>query len=285
MFTQLENPEHTLDRLMALNPLAVTKPQDLRAWSNATNWEPNQFPQTEGWHKWLNQIEVGMSNPGWPDFSYYINDIGFRDRYPKTKSKRVVGFFGCSFTFGQGLPTQETFPYLIAQDLGLPYLNLGMCGFGHHMIAQTFLAAVQLWNLEYAVITFPNIERFNYVTTEDLVWPVHPHNDHQTEEHRNVHRAVWKYFSPNNHLHQFKDSVVHIIQTARQYGVKLLFGTWGGAMPGNIIKRLTDYDLTYFVYSFNDGKDLSRDRAHPGKMQHIDYALKISKRIQQNEFV
>lgn len=278
------SPE-TLDRLVDLNPLAVTKPQDLRAWSNAANWEPHLYPQTEGWHKWLSQMEVGMSRPDWPHFEYYINDMGFRDHYPKTKTKRALGFFGCSFTFGQGLPTNETFPYLISQHLGLPYLNLGMCGFGHHMIAQTFLAAVQIWKLEYAVITFPNIERFNYVTRDDLVWPVHPHRDHQTDEHIDVHKAVWKYFSPNHHYHQFKDSLVHILQTAKQYGVRLAIGSWGGANPHSIVNRITGYDTVNFIYSFNNGGDLARDRCHPGHAQHVDYALKISKRIEQNEVI
>jgi len=51
----------------------------------------------------------------------------------------AVVFFGCSFTFGEGLKDSETFPYRVGQLLGDRYqvLNLGFSGYGaHQMLAE-----------------------------------------------------------------------------------------------------------------------------------------------------
>jgi hypothetical protein len=39
-------------------------------------------------------------------------------------------FLGCSFTFGAGVPAEETYPYKVAHQTNIPYLNTGLGSYG-----------------------------------------------------------------------------------------------------------------------------------------------------------
>jgi hypothetical protein len=44
-------------------------------------------------------------------------------------------FLGCSFTYGEACRAEETFPFLVARETGLSYINAGVCGYGlAHML-------------------------------------------------------------------------------------------------------------------------------------------------------
>lgn len=61
---------------------------------------------------------------------YNFNDYGYRasfDYEPLLDSEKIV-CIGCSFTEGVGLNENETWPYILSQKIGLPYLNLGIAG-------------------------------------------------------------------------------------------------------------------------------------------------------------
>jgi len=61
---------------------------------------------------------------------YKFNDYGYRasfDYEPLLDTKKIV-CIGCSFTEGVGLYENETWPYILSQQIGLPYLNLGIAG-------------------------------------------------------------------------------------------------------------------------------------------------------------
>lgn len=53
---------------------------------------------------------------------YHIDQYGFRN-YNSMDSK--LWFFGCSFTFCEALEYEKSFPYLISQQLNMPFYNFG----------------------------------------------------------------------------------------------------------------------------------------------------------------
>lgn len=61
---------------------------------------------------------------------YKFNDYGYRASfdYEKLLDTKKIVCIGCSFTEGVGLYENETWPYLLSQKIGLPYLNLGIAG-------------------------------------------------------------------------------------------------------------------------------------------------------------
>lgn len=77
------------------------------------------------------------------DVTYTIDDHGYRVQPPvgdPPPSKSVL-CFGCSFTYGTGLPNDETWPWHLQEDLGTTHrvYNLGYWGYGPHQM----LAAVE----------------------------------------------------------------------------------------------------------------------------------------------
>lgn len=61
---------------------------------------------------------------------YEFNDYGYRSPYDYKSlldTDKIV-CIGCSFTEGIGLDIEETWPYLLSQYIGLPYINLGKAG-------------------------------------------------------------------------------------------------------------------------------------------------------------
>lgn len=59
---------------------------------------------------------------------YNMNSWGFRGAEPVADAAL---FLGCSMTFGLGMSEQLIWPTLVAQHLGLPCVNLGVCATGN----------------------------------------------------------------------------------------------------------------------------------------------------------
>ena len=78
-----------------------------------------------------------------------------------------VLFAGCSHTEGVGLELEKTFPYLVANDLGMEYYNLGLGGSGIDIMTHNLMMWIHtVKKLPKAlVIMWPEISRF--VTLED----------------------------------------------------------------------------------------------------------------------
>lgn len=75
------------------------------------------------------------------DVEYSIDEHGWRVTPPADPDARAVVFFGCSFTFGEGLDDEEAFPYRVgASSAGrLRVFNFSFHAYGPHQ----FLAALE----------------------------------------------------------------------------------------------------------------------------------------------
>lgn len=61
-----------------------------------------------------------------------------RKGFKNDTAKQETVFFGCSFTFGEGLPDEETLPYQYGQLTGTSSINRGCNGLGVHQVYQLF---------------------------------------------------------------------------------------------------------------------------------------------------
>ena len=112
----IDNPE--IEVLKKKNPSNAKLVNDILYFSNMYNKSQlnKNYPEP-GIHEYLNEPEKKQSKKDWPHFNYHINECGFRDRLPEKDDNNVIGFFGCSITFGEGIDSKENFPMLLAQDL------------------------------------------------------------------------------------------------------------------------------------------------------------------------
>ena len=71
------------------------------------------------------------------DVTYTIDANGWRVvPYPSPDSATAVAFFGCSYTFGEGVNDNETLPYRFAEKSGGRFtaFNFGIHGYGPHQM-------------------------------------------------------------------------------------------------------------------------------------------------------
>lgn len=88
-----------------------------------------------------------------------INQKGFRvrniyDSLSVLKSKTELLFLGCSFTYGSACKAEDTFPYVVASNTKLHYINAGVGGYG---LAQMYLLSEKLipsFKPKYVVIQY-----------------------------------------------------------------------------------------------------------------------------------
>lgn len=67
------------------------------------------------------------------DVTYTIDDDGLRTT-PRGYSTPQALFFGCSYTFGEGVQDDETLPALFGAGTGISAVNFGFHGYGPHQM-------------------------------------------------------------------------------------------------------------------------------------------------------
>lgn len=267
------------------SPLLAKQPTDMIFYSNLQNGTKlNQGFPPPGIHKFLNKPEEDRSIPDYPiEFSYHVNNIGFRGSLPSTDTTGILGFFGDSCTFGEGLPEEHVFPYKTALHYHHPILNLGMPGTGVHRIAMTFSAAVRIWNIETAIITFPNYARFNYVTSKNHMLSILPPHPTAPQEAEEIRLSLVKNFSEQYFISAAKDAITWIITTANERKINLILGSWDPHVC-DIIQVTTGYlPVRFFMHP--PGGDRARDSVHPGIFANQQYTNSLIDYIENKNYV
>jgi hypothetical protein len=267
----------TLKGIVKKSPLLAKTPGDL--YHYACHTLQGKSGTT---HKYLSQDEE-QSSGNYKEFTYRINDIGFRDAYPDSSEQDIIAFFGCSCTFGVGLASEDLFSTLVANELCRPAINLGIGGVGFHRIALTFSAAARVWNIKTAVITLPNYSRFHYVNKDNamasviLSWPA------LTEETERIRTFLVNDFSDQYFMSMAKDDLAWIISTAREHNIELILGSWEPDTT-TLIRSILDCPADYVV-SWHLGNDYARDTKHPGTETNKIYAGQIIQQIHKQKYI
>lgn len=225
----------------------------------------------------------------WPynDFNYQISSLGFRTHADLQDSD--VGAFGCSFTFGQGLPADSLWPSLLAKSTGMSLYNFGQPGIGAKGIADLFAIISNIVNIKHAVFLLPPYHRLQLAAADsrfcsiDLV-PIIPN---YVSKHEGRYRFnsddVYRVLPEEELLKNFKDAVYQIEYIASAKGIKTYYSSW---------EKETYKFLTYMDENLNllpewtsksehNGvveylnTDFARDMQHPGPKHHENWARQI----------
>jgi len=271
------------------SPVTAKTPGDMKYYSNYFNVSTDQgHMPPPGDHKFLNNNEKAQSDPSYKEFSYHINDLGFRDPYPPKDTTGVFGFFGCSATLGEGLPTEDNFPNRVATHFDKTHINFGQPGIGAYRIALIFAAAANIWNFETAVVTFPNWARFHYVDTASNMKLIHLPYQIDDEECEQVRNDILNDFSDQYMLSQTKDAINYIVMVAKLKNINLILSAWDPDVS-RIIENVLEYDVPrYNLWNPFEEKrlgDFARDRIHPGVNLVDIYVDKLITTINNNNYV
>jgi hypothetical protein len=216
--------------------------------------------------KYISIDEEENSKKNWlKDFSYFINDMGFRGEYPNAAEKNVFAFFGCSITFGQGLPTEDIYPHLVSKHFNKQYLNLGIPGSNIHRTALIFSAATKIWDIETAVINLPPYTRCHYADSDNHLHSILLGHETELPNLEIVRNDILKDFSNQFLLSQSIDAIHWMIDIAKSKKIKLVLSSWEVETAD-----LVDTAFNTNILRFNI-VDYGRDN-HPGELSHQRFA-------------
>jgi hypothetical protein len=258
-----------LQELEYRSPLLAKVPSDMFYYTNYYNNLSRSgkisIPK-EGYYKYADGDEETNTVDTAHNFSYYMNDIGFRDPYPSVTETNILGFFGCSFTFGIGVPTEDSFYYQLSKYNNQPYLNLGDPSASAKKISLIFAAAANIWPMKDAVITLPTWSRFTYVDKlNNFIAIVASDPPYEGEETENVRTALFKNFSDQFFYSEIKEAITLIVTTAKLHNIKLTLGSWD-LETTELVRRSTGLNCIHWAKS-----DVGRDKIHPGPKSHFEY--------------
>jgi hypothetical protein len=96
------------------------------------------------------------------DHPYYWSNMPFHDHFNDLdlrNDKNAIGCFGCSFTYGFGLESQNTWPFLLQQKTNVNCLNFGTVGAGIDSIYLNLKASALDYKFKKVIILLPGFDR------------------------------------------------------------------------------------------------------------------------------
>jgi hypothetical protein len=210
---------------------------------------------------------VDNLNDNW---TYSINKYGFRGSWPLDPTKKKIGFFGCSFTLGQGVEEKYTFPYLVEQHYNqkIESLNFGTSGASVQRIAKIISALSNIIKFETVVITLPPTSRLSYIHKVGMLSDLLPSAISSKEQ------SLYNILTQNDFDMYAVDAIQWI--TAELKGTNILWSSW---CPNTykILQEFADEKLLLPPFPLNDKK--ARDNRHPGKNCHELYSKMITEKL------
>lgn len=226
---------------------------------------------------WIGQAEEKIVKKD--DWKYIINRYNFRDIWDLNSNKEKIGFFGCSFTFGEGIKTEDTFPYLVSEQFNLNRFNFGVGGSSVQRVARTFSAVTKLIDLKYAVITLPHWHRQMYIDDTGKIINLIPHWPHEKFEDLNEKLTD---LDEEYYVVQAASFITWIADIAELKGIKLIFSSWDH--PLNDLCKVMYPSLTINPFPNIDDK-CARDKLHPGILSQQSHAEQIIKAINDRAWI
>ena len=225
-----------------------------------------------------NQAEEELLNPN-TDWKYYINEYNFRNHWDLESKKETIGFFGCSFTFGEGIHNDDMFVNIVSESLDMNPINVGMGGAGLERTVRTFASAVNVINFDYVVLTLPAWSRQMHLTKQGEIIniiPYWPHNDY--EKLNELFSTVDEDFFINQAI----SYINWIGDIAKANNIKIILASWDH--PLNELCKLIFPEDTIKPFPNIDDK-CARDKMHPGPKSQAAHAEQIIKAFHDRAWV
>jgi hypothetical protein len=221
-------------------------------------------------------------------FNYAINDFGFRG---DSLSEEIdLAAFGCSFTFGTGLPKGMLWHTLLARELDMSVMNFGLPARSIQSIVDMFLIISKHIKIKNAVFLMPSLTRLQFAKT---------HPETKLINHLNTcvdyHSAINKIYGidegqiyravPDEEMYKICKNQIYVLEyIARERGVKVYLSSWEEETY-NFIKQMNLESITVLPMWRSlsmdfANNDKARDMHHPGPAHHALWANKIKGYIQ-----
>jgi len=213
------------------------------------------------------------------DVVYDINDYGFRGDFDLGDTDTSVAFFGCSLTFGVGVPEADCFPTLIGKALNATPYNFGVPGSSFNRSARYFELMSQHKKFDYAIFLLPEISRLEFPKineTDLVVQDVGPNIGTDESYLRKIYSVLSDEYLEYNTL----KTVLLCTKIARENNTKIYFSSWSPSTYNllyNFLGKDSEMLIPYFENlggKYENTAEFSRDGRHPGASSHLQFCNK-----------
>jgi hypothetical protein len=213
-------------------------------------------------------------------YNYKLNNCNFRgSNWDLTSTKPKIGFFGCSFTFGEMVEVEHIFPTIVSRKIDYNGFNFGVPGVGIQTVGRTFSAANKLFDFEYAVVTLPDWSRINYLN-----------DDSNGVSYKDISLStsvglpsyiledlkLYQMLNESICVQRMIDTVDWILDIAQYKSTKVIFSSWSDPVSKALEQLYPDYSIDPFPIV-----DTVADNDHPAEQSHQRYADMIVRRINE----
>lgn len=206
--------------------------------------------------------------------SYIQNEFGFRDK--DILFDVDICYYGCSVTYGAGVPLESRYTNLIDEKKAFISNNFGINGAGLDDICQLFISTSNFIKTKKAFILIPDSLRWVVPIgdrVEDTIYKFAFVNyDKVYSDQSSLYRLSKEIFSLPVSIHdeRMRVSLEIIVTWAKHKNIDLYVGTWSPSTH-TLINSLSIPNLKFIDSQFDlDGQ--AYDGSHPGEEAHKRYA-------------
>jgi hypothetical protein len=222
-------------------------------------------------------MKKGITDFKIEDVQYDLSELGYRILNPLEEIKNSIGVFGCSYTFGVGVPYEKVYSTLLQDKLKRPVYNFGIPGGNIQKIAKAFCSINNFYRLDTAVFVLPSLYRYEFIREdgdyfyqEDLIPNYPPYNS------PTVYKMLYEEFDDTTFFNEYIKNINLIKYNAKISGTKIYITTWCKTTL-ELVKKynldLFNVEQVRFVESEEaqagiNVTDFARDGYHPGIRSH-----------------
>lgn len=266
------------------------------------NWNnPNFDGKIIATKKWFgkdnyeNYLKNGNKDYGLEDIDYDMNEYGFRtsSKTNDKKTEKTIACFGCSHTFGAGLPWNETWTFGLNSLMGEEWdvRNYGVCGASNDMVSRHIHNYTLNHNPNYICVFLPETLRMELYDQNKNDFNNFLPTDNDEVSKYNIEK--WKYYrsyrdiaNEENGMYNFIKNLKFIDMICKTKNIPWFWCTWAYPIlfSSDELKNQL-FNMDNYVGDSNVEKylDVARDGRHFGKKTCKKIAESFYDKIKENE--
>lgn len=137
--------------------------------NNLKSWEGNE---QELYKKNIQVLDINLWRFFKEDITYKTNSEGFRcDKdFDEIDWKNTIAVVGCSFIYGQGMPSHLTVSSILTDDYDIPCVNMGCPGASNFMIHTNAIHVMKKYKPKKVIILWSHLNRNSWVYDYRTDW-------------------------------------------------------------------------------------------------------------------
>lgn len=219
---------------------------------------------------------------GHANFGYSLNEYGFRcNKIPESVD---IAAFGCSFTFGLGLPENMLWHDIIGKNLNQTVCNFGVAGASVKTIIDLFLIVSKHISIKKAIFLLPSMHRMQIAKTDPLstgdvkYLSIIPGVKSELANFFGVdYDGIFKHI-PDEEIYKINKEQIYVADLISNLrNVEVYYSSWDPHTYEFLEKLNLQYSklLPVWYTPIDLVGDVGRDKSHPGQKHHSFFANNI----------